>query len=192
MGAGFAGTVVVSLLTSFTALSTPYWLLAMIFGGLGISLGLIAAPATDAVMGSIPKEKAGVGSAMNTVSRTIAGAVGVAALGSVLNSVYRGSFEKGSASIHGLASELAEAAGESVGAGVIVGSQIPGEIGAAVVELAKTSFMDGWRVMAYIACGLSAVGLWVVLKFMPRSGRGHLRRAGGGAAGSGNEERRRA
>lgn len=167
MATGFAGTAVVGFLTSLTTLGSPYWVLGMIFGGLGLFLGLIAAPATDAIMGAIPKEKAGIGSAMNTASRTLAGAVGVAALGSVLNSVYRSSFSRDVPQIGGLSAEIAESAGESVGAGIIIASRLPAETGSAVATLARESFMDGWRVMAYIACALSVAGLLFILKLMP-------------------------
>ena len=164
---GFLGTSVVTFLASFTLLTTPYWALALFFFGIGLFLGYIAAPATDAVMGALPKEKAGIGSAMNTVSRMVAGATGVAALVSALNRIYAGSFDKGVKAIQGLPAEVAEAARESIGAGVIVASRLPEPLREAVGTLARESFMDGWRAMAYIACGLCIVGALIVLRFMP-------------------------
>ena len=54
------------------------------------------APATEAVMGALPLEKASVGSAMNDATRMVGGALGVAVLGSVLASGYRsGSTSRG-------------------------------------------------------------------------------------------------
>ena len=49
-------------------------------------MGLAMAPATEAVMGSLPKDKAGVGSAVSNTTRQIGGALGVAILGSILSS----------------------------------------------------------------------------------------------------------
>ena len=60
---------------------------------LGLGIGLAMAPATDAVMGALPVEKAGVGSAVNDTTRTTGGALGVAILGSVLASIYRGDMD---------------------------------------------------------------------------------------------------
>ena len=51
-------------------------------------MGLAMAPATDSIMGSLPPEKAGVGSAMNDTTREIGGALGVAILGSITAAVY--------------------------------------------------------------------------------------------------------
>jgi predicted MFS family arabinose efflux permease len=68
--------------------STSYLILAatMVLGGGG--LGLITAPATEAIMGAVPKEKAGVGSAVNDATRLFGATLGVAVIGSVAASLY--------------------------------------------------------------------------------------------------------
>ena len=48
------------------------------------------APATESVMGSLPRSKAGVGSAVNDTTRQVGGALGVAIIGSVVSSAYAG------------------------------------------------------------------------------------------------------
>ena len=57
---------------------------------LAIGMGLVMAPATESIMGSLPRAKAGVGSAMNDTTRQVGGALGVAVVGSVMLSVYGG------------------------------------------------------------------------------------------------------
>jgi EmrB/QacA subfamily drug resistance transporter len=68
--------------------STPYRVLIaqMVLGGGG--LGLITAPATEAIMGVVPTEKAGVGSAVNDATRLFGAALGVAVVGSIAASLY--------------------------------------------------------------------------------------------------------
>src|SRR5262249_8366286 len=68
--------------------STSYVTIAgqMILGGGG--LGLITAPATEAIMGAVPTAKAGVGSAVNDATRLFGAALGVAVTGSVAASLY--------------------------------------------------------------------------------------------------------
>jgi hypothetical protein len=68
--------------------STPYMALVgqMLLGGGG--LGLITAPATEAIMGVVPTEKAGVGSAVNDATRLFGAALGVAVIGSIAASLY--------------------------------------------------------------------------------------------------------
>jgi EmrB/QacA subfamily drug resistance transporter len=58
----------------------------MILGGAG--LGLITAPATEAILGAVPAEKAGIGSAVNDATRLFGAALGVAVIGSVAASLY--------------------------------------------------------------------------------------------------------
>ena len=55
---------------------------------MGVGMGLAMAPATDAIMGSLPKAKAGIGSAMNDVVRELGGTLGVAVLGSIVSTSY--------------------------------------------------------------------------------------------------------
>jgi EmrB/QacA subfamily drug resistance transporter len=68
--------------------ATSYLVLAvqMLFGGGG--LGLITAPATEAVLGAVPTDKAGVGSAVNDATRLFGAALGVAVVGSIAASLY--------------------------------------------------------------------------------------------------------
>ena len=56
---------------------------------LGLGMGMMMAPATESIMGSLPPAKAGVGSAMNDTTRQMGGALGVAIIGSVFASVFR-------------------------------------------------------------------------------------------------------
>ncbi|MFN8016525.1 MAG: MFS transporter [Acidimicrobiales bacterium] len=83
------GTVALGLLVAATA--TPELGYARIFPAqvlLGLGIALAMAPATESIMGSLPREKAGVGSAMNDTTRQVGGALGVAVIGSVFSAQY--------------------------------------------------------------------------------------------------------
>jgi EmrB/QacA subfamily drug resistance transporter len=90
----------------------------MILGGGG--LGLITAPATEAIMGAVPTEKAGVGSAVNDATRLFGAALGVAVIGSVAASLYQ--TRLGATMPPGLPAQAAAAARNSVG-GALVAAQ---------------------------------------------------------------------
>jgi EmrB/QacA subfamily drug resistance transporter len=70
--------------------STPQWFIEVLMFALGFGLGVTMAPATTAIMSAVPREKAGAGSAVNNTVRQVAGALGVAVLGSILAVVFRG------------------------------------------------------------------------------------------------------
>src|SRR4029453_8014320 len=54
----------------------------------GSAVGLVSAPATEAIMGVVPKAKAGIGSAVNDATRLLGSTLGVAVIGSVYASLY--------------------------------------------------------------------------------------------------------
>ena len=64
--------------------------IALALGTLGQGMGLAMSPATDAIMGALPRAKAGIGSAMNDVVREVGGTLGIAVLGSLLTRSYGG------------------------------------------------------------------------------------------------------
>ncbi len=55
---------------------------------MGAGMGIAMSPATDSIMGSVPVNKAGIGSAMNDTTRQLGGALGVAVLGTIMNNTY--------------------------------------------------------------------------------------------------------
>ena len=59
------------------------------FSLVGLGNGQTTAPSTTLIMGSVPRAKSGVGSAVNDLSREMGGALGVAVIGSVISSIYR-------------------------------------------------------------------------------------------------------
>ena len=62
---------------------TDYWVIGLTFFLLAFGIGNLMAPSTDSVMGAVPEANAGIASAMNDVTRQVAGAFGVAVIGSV-------------------------------------------------------------------------------------------------------------
>ncbi|HEX5866205.1 MAG TPA: MFS transporter, partial [Beijerinckiaceae bacterium] len=124
--------------------------IALALGTLGQGMGLAMSPATDAIMGALPRSKAGIGSAMNDVVRELGGTLGVAVLGSILSSSY-GSL-MGDATT-ALPPGAAEAAGDSVGGAHEVAAQIGGGAGAKLVALADGAFVDAMATTASIAAG---------------------------------------
>ena len=104
--------------------TTPYWVivLQMILGGSGV--GLISAPATEAIMGAVPKEKAGVGSAVNDATRLFGATLGVAVVGSIAASIYASHLAAHVPA--GLPAAAVGAAKTSVGGGLIAAQHLAG------------------------------------------------------------------
>ncbi|MDQ3741346.1 MAG: DHA2 family efflux MFS transporter permease subunit, partial [Actinomycetota bacterium] len=127
---GLATVAGALVLLSTASVDSGYWLVGTALAQMGLGIGLSMAPATDAIMGALPKAKAGIGSAMNDVVREVGGTLGVAVLGSVLTSTYASGMHDATAGLTGAAEE---AASDSVGAAHEVAAQVGGDAGAALV-----------------------------------------------------------
>jgi EmrB/QacA subfamily drug resistance transporter len=138
--------------------------IAVALGTLGFGMGLAMSPATEAIMGSLPRSKAGVGSAMNDVARELGATLGVAVLGSILSSGYSSGMQDAGA---GLPHTAAEAAGDSVGAAHEVGAQLGGATGVNLIESANRAFMDAMTTTASLAAAAAVIGALIALAFLP-------------------------
>jgi EmrB/QacA subfamily drug resistance transporter len=83
------GVVTISaLLIGTLAESTPLWQILGIFGVFGLGMGNVIAPASTVVQNALPLSLAGAGSAVQNTVRQVAGALGVAVIGTVLSTRY--------------------------------------------------------------------------------------------------------
>lgn len=141
-----------------------YWVVGTAFFVLAFTLGCVMAPATDAVMGAVPRSRAGVATAMNSVSRMVAGALGAAVTGSVLFTIYGNRVADAVASLPG---EVAAAARDSVGAAMQIAATLPPEAGRALADAAGRAFIEAIGRASLIGAAIVLAGSLLVLRFMP-------------------------
>ena len=144
-------------------MDSGYGLVATALVVMGLGLALAMTPATDAIMGTLPKEKAGVGSAMNDVLRELGATLGVAVLGSILASKYAGGMD---GSTDGLPTDAAEASLDSVGGAHAVAAQV-GDSAGALVASADQAFVSAMGATTDIAAAVALVGALIALAFLP-------------------------
>jgi EmrB/QacA subfamily drug resistance transporter len=132
---------------------------------LGAGMGLASAPATESIMGSLPKSKAGVGSAVNDTTRELGGAFGVAIIGSILSSLYSARLGH---NLDGTVPESAlDTAKESMGAALAVGNQVGGADGARIIDAARDAFVHAMTRASYVTAAFSFVGAVVAWRWLP-------------------------
>ncbi len=156
--------VILLTITQWTPTTDPLIVAVTLFF-LAICLANVMAPATGTVMSAVPEAKAGVGSAMNDLLRQLGGALGVAVIGSVMNTVYR---DKVADALIGLPPAAADAAGDSVGAAVAIAAQIGGAAGEALATTARNAFVDGLGLAAVVAAVVAIMTSAYVYRQMPR------------------------
>ncbi len=157
-----AGAVVVALSQIPRIASTPDTGYDLILAGqvmFAVGMGLLIAPATASIMGSLPPGRAGVGSAMNDTARQVGGALGVAVMGSLAAAGYRNELDDRLTSASVPASALATAR-ESLGAALGVGD-------GAVAEAGRAAFITGLRWASVVAIVVALVGALAAWRLLP-------------------------
>ncbi|WP_448615432.1 MFS transporter [Modestobacter sp. URMC 112] len=148
----------------------PLWLVLVDFAVQGSGMGLVLAPATEAIMSVVPREKAGAGAAVNNSVRQVGGALGVAILGSVMASAYASRL---GGAADALPPDARDEARESiVGTLAAVEQAQRGGAEAArsalgVVEPAREAFVDAMHLTALGTVAATLVATAVVLVWMP-------------------------
>jgi EmrB/QacA subfamily drug resistance transporter len=149
--------------------ATSYGTIAAQMVVLGTGMGLTSAPATEAIMGVVPKAKAGVGSAVNDATRLLGGTLGVAVIGSVYASLYSSGLTR--ALPTGLPARLTGTAHASIGAALTAAGRLAhaGDAGlaASVHNAASTAFFDGFSTANLVAAGVAAAGALMALVLLP-------------------------
>ena len=139
---------------------------------LGTGMGLTSAPATEAIMGVVPKEKAGVGSAVNDATRLLGGTLGVAVIGSVSASLYASRLI--STLPAGLPPTAIETAKGSVGGAIVAAQHLPQAglrpVASQLRTAAVDGFLHGFAAGSLVAAGVAAAGAllaWFLLPARP-------------------------
>jgi EmrB/QacA subfamily drug resistance transporter len=155
---------------STVQLGDGYGRVAAALALLGIGMGLVVAPATESIMGSVPLAKAGVGSAMNDTTRQVGGALGVAVLGSILAASYGAAIQP---TLRGAPPQVAQTAGDSIGAAATIAAQL-GPQGRGLLEAARSAFIQGMGDALQVGAGVAALAALLVLLFLPARATGTM------------------
>ena len=166
---GLVLVAVAMLVMSRVSTTSGYPLVAVVLVIVGMGMALAMAPATDSIMGSLPPEKAGVGSAVNDTTREIGGALGVAILGSILSSVYRKEITR--SSVYQLAQKASPAGAaairDSVGAAAEVAKQLPADVAKTLTASLDHAFVHALDRTVFVGAGIALLGALVSAVFLP-------------------------
>jgi len=119
---------------------SSYWQFVAGLVPFGVGMALAGAPATTAIVASLPREKQGIASAMNDVSREVGSALGIAVLGSVFNGAYR---SEAAAAAAGLPRDAQSHVTASLAGAQAVAAHL-GAAGQSLAVQAQAAFMDGF------------------------------------------------
>ena len=139
---------------------------------MGLGMANVMAPCTDSIMGSLPRAKAGVGSAVNDTTRQMGGAVGVAVFGSLMASHYTSAFTDkiaGAGLPAGLFDQVKDNVGQAVG--IATNSAAAAPYKAQIIAAANDSFIGGIHIIGLVAACITFTAAVCVFKFLPARAR---------------------
>jgi len=167
--AGFALMACGLTVSATTHVGTGYGVLAIGITVMGAGLGLALPAAMFGAMSTLSKERSGAGTALIMAIRQVGGTIGVAVLGTILASTYTAHLD-----VTGLPWQAAQAARQSVAAGVAVARQVGS---ARLRRSVFTSFVSGMDNLLWVCAGIALLGVVLAVLFLPR-------RPGAGAGGA--------
>jgi EmrB/QacA subfamily drug resistance transporter len=161
-----------ALMTTFQT-DSEAWLVVGVTALSALGMAHVVAPATESIMGSLPRAKAGVGSAMNDTTRQVGGAVGVALLGSILVSAFR-PHVRDALRGHVPGSFLGRIE-DSLGSALGVARDVPGArpYASRIVDAAQSSFVSGMHAAVLVAAAIAVIGAVGVVIWLPARARTH-------------------
>jgi DHA2 family multidrug resistance protein-like MFS transporter len=121
--------------------------------------------ATDLIVGSAPRERAGAASGISETGAEFGGALGIAILGSIGIAVYRN--ELADAVPAAVPPEQADVARDTLGGANEVAEQLPDQVGAALLDTARDAFTEGMQITA-VTGAIVLAGLAVLTAILLR------------------------
>ncbi|HUA48274.1 MAG TPA: MFS transporter [Solirubrobacteraceae bacterium] len=133
---------------------------------IGVGTGLVMPACTGSLVGTLPLEHTGIGSATNGSFLNVGGAFGVAILGSIMSTRYQHRLAA-SAAAHALPAAARHAALGSLGAALQVAERAGGLLGAGLADAARVAFMSGMSLTLEIGACVTLAGVLVALVVLP-------------------------
>ena len=162
--AGLVGTAISMVIMSRVTVDGGYAVVALALALMGISITITMIPSLDAILGSLPAGETGGGSALTRTLQNVAGSLGVAVMGSMLNSAYQANL---SGRIANLPDVVRTAAESSVAVAAAVAQHLPAPVGAQLLRAAQVAYVSGISEVMLVTAGITAVGAVLMALFMP-------------------------
>jgi len=133
---------------------------------LGAGAGLAMPTATGSVIGSVPETDSGVASATNATAIQFGGALGVAVVGSLLDTRYQDKMTSALAGQHVPHTVMATVT-NSLGGALTVATRAGGTTGILLTHLAKVAFVSGMDLGLLAGSVVAIAGCLLVLAWLP-------------------------
>jgi hypothetical protein len=152
--------------------ATSAVVVGIVYGVLGLGIGLAGPPSSSSLMGSVPVARAGMGSASNDLQRDFGGALFQAVLGTLLAVEYTHYFTKAFATLppqqaQQLSQQAVATISQSFTGAEQVAKQFPQAQAQQLLAAAQQAFVDGKTAAILFAAVATIIGFVVVFFLYP-------------------------
>ncbi|HEY3736240.1 MAG TPA: DHA2 family efflux MFS transporter permease subunit [Jatrophihabitans sp.] len=145
------------------------WLLIASFGLIGLGMGLVIAPASSAIIGTLPPAKVGAGSGLRSMVQLLGGSFGVAIIGSLATQRYRAHINHDlNTTLQGLPPAARTQVADQIGHAVAVAKTLPPDLAKATTTAASNAFVSGMHLDAIVGAAVMVVATIVAAIFIPQ------------------------
>jgi len=156
---------------AFVEPMTSYPYVGVALGVTGIGMGLALPQATNGVLSCVPRERAGMGSAVNDAMSELGGSFGVAILGGILAFSYRSRIDQAvteaGAALEDVPPQAIDAVRESLASATLLVNQLPEVLAAPARAVTGQAFVSGMGWALTAGAIVTAVGAVLAWKFFP-------------------------
>jgi EmrB/QacA subfamily drug resistance transporter len=159
--AGLAIFAMVSTTSGFAVVGIPFALL-------GFGMGLILAPASTAIVGTLRPEKLGAGSGLRSTVQLVSGALGVAVVGSLTTSRYRSQIEHAfSGPLQAVPRGARPAITSQIGQAVTEAGNLNPGLSTATIRAASQAYVSGIRISAVVLVAVMVAATLAAAAYIP-------------------------
>jgi len=162
--AGMLGIAAGMVLLAQAGVDTGFGLVAIALAVIGLSIAFTMIPALDAILGALRAGETGAGSALTRAIQNVGASLGVAVMGSILNSSYQAHLV---GQLGGLPAAARSAAETSVAVAAAVARHLPRPLGDRLLRSAETAYSQGMSDVLLVTAGVLVVGAVLMALFLP-------------------------
>ena len=161
---GMLMTAAGTFILSFLHADSGYLHVIVGMAVMALGMSFTMTPMTTLIMGSVPPEHAGMGSAMNDTTREVGTTLGVAVLGSLLSSGFASEFNS---TADALPEDVRHVASSSLAGARVVSEQIGGSQGEAIFNAAKDAWVSGLQLSMIVGAAIILGAALLTWRFLP-------------------------
>jgi EmrB/QacA subfamily drug resistance transporter len=154
-------------LSTLTAAS-QFLPVGLAFGLIGLGMGLVMAPASNAIVGTLPPDKVGAGSGLRAMVQLLGGSLGVAIVGSLATSTYRSEIGTALAGpLRHVSAGARQMIGNQIGDAVGVTRTLPLGLRRTATDAANRAFVSGLHLAALVGIGIMVLAMLSAAIYVP-------------------------